>query len=189
MAVVLNQAQFSKLVHEVTYTRPCGADQLSKRLLANFCDNRLGSTFLAKIRQQKKRSCQSLFGRIEQLIDQVRLRAIVTFDHVRDKQVGEPMFRVERLKQLALFDPQDRAARNRSGSRQAERLIGSDAALAQEIAAAEQGDGCFLSLFRDHAEPRPSLLNVEDGVRWLSLRKDGLFRAIVVKGPADARIG
>src|SRR5271169_1773912 len=71
MAVVLNQAQFSKLVHEVTYTRPCGADQLSKRLLANFCDNRLGSTFLAKIRQQKKRSCQSLFGRIEQLIDQV----------------------------------------------------------------------------------------------------------------------
>ncbi len=99
------------------------------------------------------------------------------------------MFCVERMKQLALFNPQDSAACNRSGSCQAERLIRSDAALAQEIAGAEQRDGCFLSLFGDHAEPRPSLLNVEDGVRWLSLRKDGLFRAIVVKGPADARIG
>src|SRR5271156_4539725 len=87
MAVVLNQAQFSKLVHEVTYTRPCGADQLSKRLLANFCDNRLGSTFLAKIRQQKKRSCQSLFGRIEQLIDQVLFNSNSARQEVRDEHL------------------------------------------------------------------------------------------------------
>ena len=187
--VVVNEAKISESVHEEIYSRTGCANQFCQSLLTNVRDHFLGSAFLAEVGQHQKRSRQPLFARIEQLIDQVRLRAIVTFDHVRDKQVGEPMFRVERLKQLALFDPQDRAARNRSGSRQAERLIGSDAALAQEIAAAEQGDGCFLSLFRDHAEPRPSLLNVEDGVRWLSLRKDGLFRAIVVKGPADARIG
>src|SRR5277367_5402336 len=36
MAVVLNQAQFSKLVHEVTYTRPCGADQVFMEALGYY---------------------------------------------------------------------------------------------------------------------------------------------------------
>src|SRR5277367_2768054 len=36
MAVVLNQAQFSKLVHEVTYTRPCGAEQVFMEALGYY---------------------------------------------------------------------------------------------------------------------------------------------------------
>ena len=60
---------------------------------------------------------------------------------------------------------------------------------AQEIAGAEQRDGCFLALFGDYAESYSPFLNVIDSVRRLSLQKDGLFRAILVNRPSDASIG
>jgi hypothetical protein len=88
-------------------------------------------------------------ARIEQLIDQVRLRAVVTFDHVRHKQVGEPMFLVESAQHLRPFNPQDSAVRNCSSACPAEGLIRGDASFAQEIAGAEQRDRCLLALFRE----------------------------------------
>ena len=51
MAVVVNQAQFSELVHKKTYAGARCTDQLRKRLLADLRDDRLGATFLAEIRQ------------------------------------------------------------------------------------------------------------------------------------------
>ena len=49
--VVLDEAQFPKLVHEMAYTGPRGADHLRERFLANLRDNRLRFSFLAKIGQ------------------------------------------------------------------------------------------------------------------------------------------
>ena len=51
MTIVINQTHISEPIHEKTYAGAGRADQLRERLLANLCDNRLGSTFLAKIRQ------------------------------------------------------------------------------------------------------------------------------------------
>lgn len=56
-----------------------------------------------------------------------------------------------------------------------ERLVGSDATFAHEIAGAEQRDGCFLALFGDYAESYSPFRNVIDSVRSLSLQKDGCF--------------
>jgi hypothetical protein len=52
VTVVMNEAQFSKFVHEETYTGPGRPDHLSKRLLADFRDDGLRFSFLAKVRQQ-----------------------------------------------------------------------------------------------------------------------------------------
>ncbi len=70
-AVVFYEAQFSKFVHEMTHTRPRGADHFRERFLADFDNDRLGSTFLAKVSQYEKSPCQTLLTRIEQLIHQV----------------------------------------------------------------------------------------------------------------------
>ena len=51
MAVVINEAQLSKFVHEMAHTGPRGADHLRQRLLADLRNDRLGSAFLAKISQ------------------------------------------------------------------------------------------------------------------------------------------
>jgi hypothetical protein len=42
VSVVFDESQFAKFVHESTSPRPCGADHLSKRLLADFRYDRLG---------------------------------------------------------------------------------------------------------------------------------------------------
>ena len=71
MAVVINEAQLSKFVHEVTHSAPRGADHLCEHLLADIRNDWLGSALFAKISQQQKSPCQALLTRIEQLIDQV----------------------------------------------------------------------------------------------------------------------
>ena len=68
-AVVINEAQFPKLVHEMAHTGARSANHLRERLLADLSNDRLGSAFLAKIGQQEQSPCQTLFARIEQLID------------------------------------------------------------------------------------------------------------------------
>ena len=75
MAVVINEAQLSKFVHEMIHAGPRGADHLRERLLADLRNDRLGSAFLAKVSQEEKSPCQALLTRIKQLIDQVRFDA------------------------------------------------------------------------------------------------------------------
>ena len=69
-AVVANQAQFSKFVHEKAYA---GARRTNhrERLLADLGDDWLGSTVLTKISEKEEGPCQALLAGIEQLIDQV----------------------------------------------------------------------------------------------------------------------
>jgi hypothetical protein len=54
VAVVINETQFPKLVHEKTHARACRANHLRQCLLADFRNDRLGPTFFAKIRQEQK---------------------------------------------------------------------------------------------------------------------------------------
>ena len=68
-------------------------------------------------------------------------------------------------------------------------MIRSQASFTREIAGAKQRNGRFLTLFRDHTQPNLALLNVKDGVGTFSLGEDGLLRAKVKNGPADARAG
>ena len=70
-AVVVNEAQLSKFVHEETHARSRRADHLRKRLLADFRDQRLRFIFLAKVRQQQEQAGKTFLTRIEQLIDEV----------------------------------------------------------------------------------------------------------------------
>src|ERR1700716_4324522 len=51
-AVVVDEAEPSKLVHEKADARARGADHLRKRLLADLCDDRLGLGVLAEIRPE-----------------------------------------------------------------------------------------------------------------------------------------
>ena len=47
-AVVVDEPQPSKFIHEKADAGPCRADHLRKRLLADLCDDRLGPASLPK---------------------------------------------------------------------------------------------------------------------------------------------
>ena len=54
VAVVVNETQFPKLVHEKTHARACRSDHFRQCLLADFRNDRLGPTFFAKIRRSRR---------------------------------------------------------------------------------------------------------------------------------------
>ena len=51
VAVVVNEAQLSKFVHEMAHAGPRGADHVRERLLADLCNDPLRRAVLAEIRQ------------------------------------------------------------------------------------------------------------------------------------------
>jgi hypothetical protein len=85
MAIVINKAQLPKFVHEKAHARSRRADHLRQRLLADFRNDWLRPTFLAKIRQKQKDPCQPFLARIEQLINQILFCTKVSSQEVRDE--------------------------------------------------------------------------------------------------------
>ena len=187
-AVVVDEAELSEFVHEEIHPGAGGAHHFRQSFLTHVGVHGLRHGFFAEPGQYQKRSGQAFFAGIEELIDQVRLRAIVTFHHIRHKQVGQLVFLVERAQHSLLFNLQDGAIRNCGSGCQANGLIRGQASFAEEIAGTEERDGRFLALFGDHAQPNPPRLKVEHSVRALALRKNGLFRFIASDTPAHARV-
>ena len=62
-AVVVDEPELAKLVHEEAHPRAGRADHLGERLLADFGDDRLGFAILAEIRQQQKQPREALLVR------------------------------------------------------------------------------------------------------------------------------
>src|ERR1700726_3836247 len=96
-AVVLDEAQLSKFVHEETYARPRRSDHLRKRLLADFRDHWLGCPFLAEVRQQQEHSSKAFLTRIEQLIDEIRFNADGPAQKMGNEHLGELRFLMDDL--------------------------------------------------------------------------------------------
>src|SRR5471032_2567535 len=59
VTVVLDEAQFTKFVHEETDARPRGSNHLGKRLLTDFGKNRFQRSFAAVVRQEQEQSRQT----------------------------------------------------------------------------------------------------------------------------------
>ena len=64
-AVVLDEAQLAKFVHEEADTRPRGAHHFCQRFLADVGNHRLGVTIFPEMGKQEQHSRQSLFAGIE----------------------------------------------------------------------------------------------------------------------------
>ena len=79
LAIVVDKAKFSKLVHEMAHARTRRSDHFGKQLLVYLCDDWLGSAVFAEIGKHQKRARQALLARIEQLIDQVLFNPDCTF--------------------------------------------------------------------------------------------------------------
>ena len=102
-AVVINEAQFSKFVHEETHAGSGCSDHLRKRLLADLGDNRFRFAFLAEVRQQQEHSGKTFLTRIEQLIDQIRLDTDGSSQKMGNEHLGERWFLMDHADNSGLF--------------------------------------------------------------------------------------
>src|SRR5580658_1547254 len=82
LAIVLNEAQFPKFVHEKINARPRCPDHLRQHLLRYFGKRLLKITGLSIPREQQESARQSFLAGVEKLIDQVLFHPDVSCQHV-----------------------------------------------------------------------------------------------------------
>src|ERR1700730_6758037 len=85
-SVVFDEAQFAEFVHEEAHARPGRANHLRQRFLTERSHDRLRLPFLAEICKQKKKSGETLFARIKQLVDQVLFNSAIPSQQIRHEQ-------------------------------------------------------------------------------------------------------
>src|ERR1700686_3044919 len=143
--VVVDEAQLAEFIHEEAHARSCRADHFCEHFLADLGNNRLRLTLLAKVRQDKKHPSQTLFARIEQLINQIRLNPDIARQKVRHEFFGKFRLVVEYTDHGGFIEARNQAFRHSRCSRHAQELPG-QASLAKEIARAEDCNNGLLSL-------------------------------------------
>jgi hypothetical protein len=167
-AVVLNEAQLSKFVHEETHSRPRRSDHLRERLLADFRDYRLGCPFLAKVRQQQEQAGKALLARIEQLIDQVGFDADTPTQKMCNEQFRECRFLMNYSGNSRFFQSRDDGVGHGRDRCYAFRLSG-QTSFAEEIIRTKNRDDRFLALLGNDGELGLAFLDVEDRLASVAL--------------------
>jgi hypothetical protein len=89
LAVVFDQTQLSKLVHEKIHAAPGRANYLSEGLLVHQYGYRVRTKVVAIVGQQQKSPCQPHLAGIEQLVDQVCFNSGGPGQKMAEKVVGK----------------------------------------------------------------------------------------------------
>src|SRR5450631_576241 len=144
--------------------------------------------FLAKVRQQQEQPGKAFFTRIEQLIHEVCFDAEGPAKKMRDEHLGERGFLMDHPDDSGFFQPHDDRLRQRRDRRYSPRLAGKTS-FAEEFVRSMNCDNCFLALLRNDGELHLAVLEEEDRIRRVSLRKDDLVTAVRTNAPALADLG
>src|SRR5450631_1414974 len=188
VAVVVNEAQFSKFVHEKTHSGPRRSDHLRKRLLADFRDHRLRLAVFAKVRQQQEQPGKPFLTRIEQLIDEIRFDAEGPAKKMRNEHLGERGFLMDHADNSRFLQSHDDGVRHRRDRRYALHLP-SQTSFTEEFVRSKNCDDGFLTVLRNDGDLHLAFLDKEDRIRRISLGKDGLLLDVLTNAPALANLG
>src|SRR5207245_1048265 len=121
---------------------------------------------------------------MEKLVDQILFVSHVARKQMRDEQFRDAVLFMQHARHQRLFDPGKRTVCHR-GSRGYTQRLTCKAPLAEEFTGAQNGDDRFLTLFRCNREPHFAPLEVEHGIRRLSLPEDVAVRAVFCNRLAD----
>ena len=187
-AVIFYQPQISEFVHEETDAGSGCADHLRQCLLADFRDDRLGLSLLAKVGQQQKKAGKAFLAGIEQLIDKISFDTDGPTQKMRNEHLGEGRFVVNHAHHGRLVEMHDYAVAHGGGARYALRLAGKTC-LAEEFVRIKNGDDGLFALLGNDSDLDLALLNVEDRICGVALSEYGLILAVFGNAAALADFG
>ena len=170
-AVVFDETQFSKFVHEKIDAGPRGADHLRQHLLRNLGEDLLRMVPCAIASKQEQSAGQPFFAGVEELVDQILLNPNVSRKHIGNESVGEFMLRVEHANHLAFINAEHGGGSDGGCSRHADGLA-SEASFPKKIARSEDTDNGLFASFIDHSELYAAFLNVQDIICGITLTGD-----------------
>src|SRR6185437_7181351 len=149
LAVVLDEPQFAKAIHEEAHPGAGGANHLGEGFLADFGNHGLWSPFFAEPGKQQQRPRQAFFAGVEELINQIFLKTNVTGQQIADENLRKRFLIVEHPHHLFSVNPEYRRRRESCGGGHAPRLHGRDALFSQEVPGTKYRYSRFLAAFGD----------------------------------------
>jgi hypothetical protein len=166
VSVVIDEPELAELVHKKAHARARRADYLRERLMANLPNDRLVYSLFTEVRHEEEHPRQSLFTRVEELVDQVLLDPYVPGQEVGYKLFGELRLVVKHADDGRLVEPGDYAVTHRRGRGQAQRLP-CQTALAEKGALAMERDNRLLVPLGSDTDLDLAFLDIKYGIRWV----------------------
>src|SRR5688572_9247893 len=176
--VVMDEAHLPEPVHEVADPRSGRADHGGEGLLTDLRDDGLRLRFLPEVREEQEEPSQSLLAGVEELIHQILFDPDVAGEQVGDEELGELRLPVEEGHHGFLADAEDGARLYRVGGGHAEGLTG-QATLTEEVARLQYGDDRLFPMRGQDGQFHLAAQEIEDRVRGVALRENGLPGAVV----------
>ena len=174
-AVVLDEAELAKAIHEEADAGAGGADHLRQSFLGDGRNEGFRLTRLAKFGHQEKDSCQALLAGVEELIDQIGLGAHAPAQQEFQVHIGEGTLLVHDADHLFPRDLERRAGNHGRGGGHMQRAHAGQRLLSNELPGGDQRDRALLAFGRNDGEFCAAGAEIEDGNSRISLRKEDLF--------------
>src|ERR1043165_9208691 len=88
-ARIMNKAEFPESVHKEAHTRTSRPDHLGKRFLADPGNHGFRDAFLSKVSEQEQHASQTLFARVEKLVNKILFVTYIPRQQVRHEHFRE----------------------------------------------------------------------------------------------------
>ena len=89
VAVVMDETEFTELVHEEADARPRGSDHFREYLLTDLGQNGLWPVVFTEVCQQEEHPSQPFLAGVEEVVYQVLFNATVPFEEVQHESSGK----------------------------------------------------------------------------------------------------
>ncbi len=163
-AVVLDEAELAKAVHEEADAGAGGADHFGEGFLGDGGDEGFGLAGFAEFGHEEEGAGEAFFAGVEELVDEVGLGLHAAGEQEAEEGVGEGGVVVEGLDHLIAIDLHGGAGGDGGGGGHAQAAGAGDGFLADEIAGDQQGDGGFFAGLGDDGELGAAGGEIEDAV-------------------------
>ena len=168
-AVVFDEAELTKAVHEEADARAGSADHFREGFLSDGRDEGFGLAGLAELGHEEECAGEAFFAGVEELVDEVGLGAHAAGEKEAKEEVGEGVVVVEGLDHFVAVDLECGASSDRGGGGHAEAAGTGDCLFADELVWDEQGDGGFFTSLGDDGELGAACDEIKNGVGFGSL--------------------
>jgi len=170
--VVFDKAELTEPVHEEAHSGPCCSDHFRQCLLGYLWNQRLRFARSSELRHQQENACQTPFAGVEELVDEVCLGSHAAGQQKFQEQVRKLVLLVHYANHLFPAYLQCGAGGDRLGRGQTQPVRRRERLFSHKIACRKERDGGFLASLGDHRDLCAAILEIEDGIRRVSLRKE-----------------
>jgi hypothetical protein len=174
-AVVFDEAELAKAIHEEADAGARGTDHLCQSFLCDGGKQVFRFVRFAEFGHQKKNSRQTPFTGVEKLIDKIGLGSYAADQQEFQVHFGEGILLVHHTDHLFPLNPERCTGGNGRGSCHMHPTHAGQRLLSNEFPGGDKRDGGLLAVMRNDGKFCAARLKIEDGVSHAALRKESLL--------------